>query len=263
MFLAAAIMNTEKFTTEHITDLHRWTPYLLSFRVTRYSGFRFTPGQFARLGLANGDGKTVWRAFSVVSAPYDEHLEFFAAIVTHGEFTGLLEKCHVGSEILVDKSSYGFLTSDRFHDGSDLWLLATGTGLAPFLSILHDPQIWDSYDRIMLVHSVRNAWDLAYRGTMTALREHPLIGEHARKLIYVPVTTRDRTGYALYRRIPALIKSGDLETHTGVRFTHNDSRVMICGNPDMVRDTREQFKTMDYAVLRRENPGQLVLENAF
>lgn len=253
----------EKFTTERIVHIRRWTPGLFSFRTTRHRGFRFVPGQFARLGLRTADGGTVWRAYSMVSAPYDEHLEFFSIVVPGGEFTSRLERLAVGDEILIDKTSFGFLTTDRFRPGQDLWLLATGTGLAPFLSILQDPANWRDYQRIVLVHSVRTGAELTYRDELAALHEHPLVGEHADKLIYVPVVTRERVVGALAQRIPALIASGELEARAGVRLDHEASRIMICGNPQMVRDTRTLLKARGFTLSRREQPGQLAIENAW
>lgn len=253
----------EKFTTERIIRIHRWTPGLFSFRTTRHRGFRFVPGQFARLGLRDDSGAIVWRAYSMVSAPYDEHLEFFSIVVPGGEFTSHLEQLDVGDEILVDKTSYGYLTTDRFRAGQHLWLLATGTGLAPFLSILQDPDSWTTYEHIVLVHSVRTAAELTYRDELAALHEHPLVGSRAEKLIYVPVVTREAAGDALAQRIPALIESGALEARAGVRLEPDTSRVMICGNPDMVRDTRKLLKSLGFALSRREAPGQLAVENAW
>lgn len=253
----------EKFTVERILHIRRWTPGLFSFRITRHRGFRFVPGQFARLGLHTTDGGTVWRAYSMVSAPYDEHLEFFSIVVPGGEFTSRLEQLAVGDEILVDKTSFGFLTTDRFRPGQDLWLLATGTGLAPFLSILHDPTNWTDYQRLILVHSVRTGAELTYRDELATLREHPLVGPHADRLIYVPVVTRERVAGALAQRIPALIASGELEARAGVRLDHEASRIMICGNPEMVRDTRTLLKARGFALSRREHPGQLAIENAW
>lgn len=258
-------MNTpeQKFTREHVISLRRWTDNLISFRLTRHRGFRFVAGQFARLGLTSDEGKAVWRAFSMVSAPYDEHLEFFAIAVPGGEFSGMLARLAVGDEVLVDKQAFGFLTTDRFKPGQDLWLLATGTGLAPFLSILQEPGIWDDYAHVVLVHSVRTAAELTYRDELSGLDQHPLVGERASKLIYLPVVTREPHPGALDARIPALIASGELARHAGLRLTPEDARVMICGNPDMVRDTRNQLKEMGFALARRAEPGQYAVENAF
>ena len=164
-----------KWTRETVLTVRRWTPKLFSFRTTRYPGFRFAPGQFARLGVVLPDGAQVWRAYSMASANYDEHLEFYSIVVPGGEFTSRLERLKPGDPILVEKASYGFLTTDRFVDGKDLWLLASGTGLAPFLSILHDPQLWETYENLILVHSVREANELTYRAEIQALSHEPLL----------------------------------------------------------------------------------------
>jgi len=256
-------MECQKFTTERIINLHWWTPYLLSFRTTRSDKFRFVPGQYTRLGLRDENGREIWRPYSMVSAAYEEQLEFFSIIVPRGEFTTLVKKCAIDDEILIDKGSYGFLTTDRFHNGRDLWLLATGTGLAPFMSILHDPQTWSEYRNIILVHSVRYADDLAYRERLCSLRQHPLIGARADQFLYVPVVTRERTGDTLSERIPALIADGTLESHTGLTFHEENSRIMICGNPDMVDETRKLFRAKGYTLSKQAQPGQLAIENAF
>lgn len=253
----------EKYTAETIIEKRRWTTGLFSFRTTRNRGFRFVPGQFARLGLHKPDGTTVWRAYSMVSAPYDEYLEFLSIVVPGGEFTTILAELETGDEILVDKTAFGFLTTDRFRPTRDLWLLATGTGLAPFLSILQDPAIWSDYENVIVVHSVRTAAELTYRNEMQALVEHPLLGEAARRLRYVPVVTRERAPDALETRIPALIRDGGLEATVGIRLDIDQSRIMICGNPDMVRDTRTALKERGFALARREHPGQMAVENAF
>src|SRR3954468_24725245 len=154
----------DKYTTETITEIRSWTPKLFSFRTTRYRGYRFIPGQFARLGIKRqtpeGE-KIVWRAYSIVSADYDEFLEFYSIVVPGGEFTSTLADLKVGDEILIDKTNYGMLTTDRFVEGRDLWLLSTGTGLAPSISILHDMNTWEQYDNIVLVHGVRHRDELA------------------------------------------------------------------------------------------------------
>lgn len=256
-------MSAEKFTVERIITLQRWTPYLLSFRTSRHANLRFLPGQYARLCLHDANGREVWRPYSMVSASYDEHLEFFSILIPNGEFTTLLQQRRIGDELLIDKSSYGFLTTDRFDGGEDLWLLATGTGLAPFISILHDPQVWNDYRRLIVVHSVRYVSDLAYRDTIAALPQHPLIGAAAEQLTYIPVVTRESFPGGLSGRIPALIENGALEARSGVAFHPEKSRIMICGNPDMVSDTRKCFKAMGYALSRRGQPAQLVIENAF
>lgn len=253
--------NEDRYTTEHITAIRRWTPHLFSFRTTRNPAFRFIPGQFARLGLEKEDGSIVWRAYSMVSAPYDEHLEFYSIVVPDGEFTSRLARLAEGDEIFVEKTNYGFLTADRFVEGRDLWLLATGTGLAPFISILHDPAIWTTYERIVLVHSVRFEAELAYRTELADLAEHPLVGDVVHKLHYVPVVTREPVEGALHDRITTLIENGELERAAGFPLDHERSRIMLCGNPQMVDDGRKLLNRLGYRLSRRAAPAQLVVEN--
>ncbi|MBI1397834.1 MAG: ferredoxin--NADP reductase [Betaproteobacteria bacterium] len=251
----------DKFTTEKITEIHAWTPHLFSFKTTRYRGFRFIPGQFARLGLPGDDGKIIWRAYSIVSASYDEYLEFFSIVVPGGAFTSRLSQLREGDEIHVEKMNYGFLTTDRFAGGRDLWMLSTGTGVAPFVSILFEASTWEEYERIVLVHSVRQAAELAYGDTVASLREHEYFGHLSEKLVYVPVVTREAHDGALAHRIPTLLDNGELEARVGFGLDPERSRIMICGNPEMVEETRGWFTGRGYQVSRRGQPGHLALEN--
>jgi len=255
--------SADRYTVQRILEIRRWMPHLFSFRTTRDPAFRFVPGQFARLGVRKEDGALAWRAYSIVSAPYDDYLEFYSIVVAGGEFTTRLAQLAEGDEILVEKTSYGFLTTDRFESGKDLWLLATGTGLAPFMAILHDPQTWRHYDNIVLAHSVRTAAELAYREEIARLHEHPLIDDLARKLAYVPIVTREPLEGALTRRIPALIESGELEAAAGLPLDQERSRIMLCGNPQMVAETRKLLGEMGYQLSRRAAPAQLAVENAW
>ena len=256
--------NPDKYTTETITQIRTWTPKLFSFRTTRYQGYRFIPGQFARLGVrkqtAEGE-KIVWRAYSIVSADYDEFLEFYSIVVPGGEFTSTLADLAIGDEILIDKTNYGALTTDRFVDGRDLWLLSTGTGLAPFISILHDVKTWEQYEKIVLVHGVRFKDELAYSELIEAFKEHEYFGEFAHKLKYVQVVTRDEVPGALRKRIPELLEDGELEREAGIRIDPDRARIMICGNPEMVDDLRKHFLGRGYSLSRRGHPGHLAVEN--
>jgi ferredoxin--NADP+ reductase len=161
--------------------------------------------------------------------------------------------------------SYGFLTLDRFEGGKDLWLLSSGTGIAPFLSILYDLNAWEQYERLVVVHSVRNAKELAYRDTVEAFHDHEVFGEELAvnpgKLVYVPIVTRERHGDALHARIPALLGSGALEQRARVKLDHERSRIMICGNPEMVDDIRHHLQNTGYRVSRRGEPGHMAVEN--
>jgi ferredoxin--NADP+ reductase len=256
-------LSADRYTVQRILEIRGWMPHLFSFRTTRDPAFRFVPGQFARLGVRKEDGTLAWRAYSIVSAPYDDYLEFYSIVVAGGEFTTRLAQLVEGDEILVEKTSYGFLTTDRFESGKDLWLLATGTGLAPFMAILHDPQTWRDYDNIVLAHSVRTAAELTYREEIARLHEHPLIDDLARKLAYVPIVTRERFEGALGQRITTLIESGELEAAAGLPLDRERSRIMLCGNPQMVADTRKLLGEMGYRLSRRAQPAHLAVENAW
>ena len=262
----------DKFTWQAVTSIRRWTDHLFSFRTTRDRGFRFKPGQFARLGVHRDDQhgaksgpRDIWRAYSIVSADYDEFLEFYSIVVPDGEFTTKLAQLREGDRLMIEKAAYGFLTLDRFEGGRDLWLLSSGTGIAPFVSILHDLGAWEQYERLILVHSVRHADELAYRDTVEAFRSHEVFGEELAakpgKLVYVPIVTRERLDGALHARIPALLGSGALEAKAGVRLDTQHSRLMICGNPDMVDDIRRHLTLAGYQVSRRGQPAQLAVEN--
>lgn len=251
----------EKFTRETITSIQRWTPSLFSFRCTRFDGFRFTAGQFARLGVRTESGGVVWRAYSMVSSPFDEFLEFYSIQVPDGEFTSRLSELQVGDELLIEKQPQGFLTLDRFVDGRDLWMLSTGTGVAPFLSILQDFEAWERFERIVLVFSVRSSAELTYGDFLQELLAREYIAPHAHKFCFVPVVTREEQKGCLNKRITDLIGNGELEQAAGVPLTPDYSRVLICGNPQMVEDTRLLLKQRDMQLSLTRRPGQVAVEN--
>lgn len=256
-----AISSSTRFTVETVLSLRYWTSSLLSFHTSRDPNFRFTPGHYARLGLQTAHDSVVWRPFSVVSSTVDGYLEFFAVLVPNGEFSVPLSSIRVGDTIQVDKASYGFMTIDGFAPGKDLWLLATGTGLGPFLSILRDETTWNAYENIVLVHSVRYAVELAYRDEIMAIiREHTL-GKLPARLRYISVVTRELWPDVLSARIPQLIEDGRLELAAGLKFELNRSRTMVCGNPEMIGELRGLFTARGFQTSRRAAPGQLAFEN--
>jgi len=252
---------SDKYTVERITGIRPWTPHLFSFKTTRYRGYRFEPGQFARLGLRKEDGSIVWRAYSIVSANYDEHLEFYSIVVPGGEFTSRLSALEEGDEIYVEKMAYGFLTTARFEGGKDLWMLSTGTGLAPFISILYDFAVWEHYENLVLVHGVRHRNELAYEELIRGLADHELLGETVHKLRYVQAVTREQVPGALQGRVTTLIETGALEREVGLPLDHDRSRIMICGNPEMVDDSRKLLTDRGYQLSRRGKPAHLAVEN--
>lgn len=261
----------DKYTKETITSVRVWVPgKLFSFTCTRPTGYRFTAGQFARLGVDNtlklpNEPDIIWRAYSMVSGPFEESLEFFSIVVPDGAFTSHLSKLEVGSPVYIDKTNFGFLTTARFESGNDLWLLGSGTGLAPFLSILHDPLTWEQFDNIVLVHSARNSQELVYQDMIRGFTEHPLLSELIedvkKRFFYVPVVTRERLEGCLDQRITVLLENGRLSEHTGLPLTKERSRFMICGNPEMVTDVRQVLKGQGFAPARRNTPGEIAVEN--
>jgi ferredoxin--NADP+ reductase len=253
---------SDKYTIEKITDVRPWTDSLFSFRTTRDRGYRFVPGQFARLGVKSRDAEDiVWRAYSIASAAHDEHLEFFSVVVPNGAFTSRLSKLREGDEIFVERKSYGFLTTDRFEAGRDLWMLATGTGLAPFISILHDFETWEKYENLVLVQSVRTQPELAYEDLIRGFEGSEYYGEYAHKLRYVRIVTREPVPGTLRDRVTKLLASGVLEENVGVRLDHDRSRIMLCGNPEMVEDSRKLLIEKGFRLSRRGDPGHLAVEN--
>ena len=256
------MIKENKYTLEKITYVKQWTDHLFSFRITRNDAFKFIPGQFARLGVKKEDDTFVWRPYSIVSADYDEELEFYSIIVPDGEFTQRIKDIKVGDDIYIDKTNYGLLTTDRFENGKDLWFLSTGTGLAPFISILYDFSIWEQYDKVILVHCARESEELTYQETINSFFNHEYYGELVKdKLIYVKILTRDNKDGDLYGRITTLIENGELEKHVNVPLTISDSRIMICGNPQMVDDTRKLLTTKGLTISKRANPGNMAVEN--
>ncbi|WP_409316223.1 ferredoxin--NADP reductase [Pseudomonas sp. KCJK9016] len=253
--------SAEKFSRQTLLDVHSLTPSLFTLRTTRDAGFRFRAGQFARLGVTRDDGSTVWRAYSMVSSPFDEFLEFFSIVVPGGEFTSELSRLRAGDTLLVDRQAFGYLTLDRFVDGRDLWLLSTGTGVAPFLSILQDFEVWERFDRIILVYSVREARELAYQQLIAELIQRDYLAEYAHKFQFIPVVTREPHVGALNGRITTLIENGELEGAAGVNLDPLHSRVMLCGNPQMIDDTRALLKQRGMSLSLTRRPGQVAVEN--
>lgn len=251
-------MSIEKFSVEKVLSVHRWTPTLFSFTVTRPSHFKFTAGQFARIGLKVGD-ELVVRAYSVVSSPFDETLEFFSIVVPDGAFTSNLQHLKVGDELYLEKIPYGYLTLARYQQPlpHDLWLLATGTGLAPFLSMLQDFETWSNYQKINLVYSVRTADELAYVDRIQEIAE--TFGEGHNGFKFIPIITRDSSA-PLHERLPVLIENGELEKAAGSGLNSATSHVMLCGNPQMVDDTKEALKRRGLTMNRR-GEGNIAVEN--
>lgn len=257
----AAVPPAAKTTRQSVVAVRRWTDALVSVRVTRDPAFRFTAGHYARLGLVGADGAIVTRPLSIASATTDAHLEFVCTLVPDGELSARLASCAPGDDAYVDRASYGFLTVGGLAPGPDLWMLATGTGIAPFLSILREPSVWTSFERIVVVHSVRQTAELAPAAPIEALARAPSAAPGTARLTYLPVATRERGATALASRIPAILEDGRLAKAAGLPIDVARSRVMTCGNPAMARDVRRTLAARGFAPVRRNTPGQMIFEN--
>ncbi|WP_050469487.1 ferredoxin--NADP reductase [Herbaspirillum chlorophenolicum] len=252
---------SEKASCERLLSVHRWTDKLLTFRTTRPAGYRFTAGQFARLGL-EVDGEIVSRAYSITSAESGEELEYYAIIVPGGQFTTHLDAMQPGDPVWVEKLSYGFMTADRFTDGSQLWMLATGTGLGPYLSILQQKDVWEKFQDLVVVHCVRSREELAYADKFGALRAQVQADGLPARLHYLQSVTREPgDGAVLSGRITTLLRDGGLERATGLAIDVAHSRFMACGNPEMVTEVREILRERGMTPLRRTGGGQFVTED--
>ena len=259
--MSAATVNP-KWTEQRVTGIHWWNERLLSFTTTKPENYSFAAGQYARLGLADGDD-AIWRAYSMTSAPEDEQLGFYGILVPNGRFTSKLKQIEPGAPILVEKQVYGFMTPDRFVDGDELWMLSTGTGIGPFISMLRDPLVWNKFRTLVLVHCVRHADELSYHDTLLEMQRHPPVATAAARLVLVESTTREAAPAPgrLSGRITTLLENGGLERAAGLPLTVETSRVMLCGNPDMIEDTRRILHTRGMRPCRRALPGQFVTEN--
>lgn len=252
---AGVSANGNRWSEEHVLEVRRWTDKLLSFRISRPPEFRFRAGHYARLGLGD-QNDCQWRPLSMVSPPAAAHLEFVAVLVPGGAFSERLVRLGPGDGLYLERAAYGFLTLDQLAPGSDLWLLASGTGIGPFVSMLRDPEIWQACQRIVLIHSVRTRAELTYREEIAAATaEHPQI-----RCDYLPVVTRESAPEALHARIPSLLEQGLLVTRTGQALDPAHSRVMVCGNPDLLRDTRAWLTAKGFEAGRRGIPGTMVFE---
>src|ERR1700726_4366260 len=226
------------FNQESVLSVHHWTDTLFSFTTPRDPSFRFRSGQFPMIGL-DIEGKPLLRAYSVASANYEDRLEFFSIKVQDGPLTSRLQHLREGDEIIVSRKATGTLVIDNLEDGRNLYLIGTGTGLAPFLSVIKDPETYDRFEKIVLLHGCRHVRELAYGEMITEkLPNDELIGELVRnQLIYYPTVTRDP--FRNRGRITDLIASGKLFSDAGLSpLEAEHDRVMICGSPALVHDTR-------------------------
>jgi ferredoxin--NADP+ reductase len=251
------------FYREKVLSVHHWTDTLFSFTATRDTGFRFQNGQFAMIGLEI-DGRPLMRAYSMASANHEDALEFFSIKVSDGPLTSRLQKIREGDIILVGRKATGTLIADNLLAGRRLLLLSTGTGLAPFASLIKDPDVYDKFESIVLVHGCRQVSELAYGEELVAkLRDDETFGPLlAEKLIYYPTVTREP--FRNRGRITDLITSEQLFNDIGQSpLDIADDRIMMCGSPAMLEELRQMFEARGFAEGSHNEPGHFVIEKAF
>jgi ferredoxin--NADP+ reductase len=249
--------------TERVLEVRHYTDRLFSFKTTRDPAFRFLNGQFTMIGL-EVDGKPLLRAYSMASSNHEDNLEFFSIKVADGPLTSRLQNIKVGDHVLVGRKPVGTLIQDSLLPGRTLYLCATGTGLAPFLSVIKDPEAYDRYDTIVLAHGTRFIAEQAYDEFITrTLPEDEFIGELVRpKLRYYPTVTREP--YVHNGRITALLESGQLPADLGLPPLNRETdRVMLCGSPVFLKDMVTMLHERGFEEGANNRPGHFVVEKAF
>ena len=253
-----------KYSTEKVLSVHHWNDTLFSFKTTRQQGLRFENGQFVMIGI-EVDGRPLTRAYSVASPNYEEHLEFFSIKVPNGPLTSRLQHLKVGDDLLVSRKPTGTLVIHDLKPGKNLYLLGTGTGLAPYMSLIQDIEMYERFEKIILVHGVRTVNELAYSAFIeNELPNNEFFGEEVKnKLIYYPTVTREE--FRNRGRLTNLITSGKLFTDIGLPpINPKEDRAMICGSAEMLKDTEEILDSLGFEVSPRIGQlGDYVIEHAF
>jgi len=248
---------------ERVIDVHHWSDTLFTIKTTRDRSLRFRNGEFAMMGL-EVEGKPLLRAYSMASANYEDHLEFYSIKVQQGPLTSRLQHIREGDQLLVSKKPTGTLLWDRLRPGKRLYLLSTGTGLAPFLSIIKDPEVYENFEKVILVHGCRYINELTYQRLIThELKHNEYFGESVReKLIYYPAVTREP--YINYGRITSLLQTGKLIEDIGLpKLNPDDDRFMLCGSPAMLESLGAILDHQGFSETRRDEIGEYVIERAF
>lgn len=247
-------MTEKKFVAGTVVENKHWTENLYSIKVDAKIN-DFIPGQFGRLAL-DINGKKIARPYSFVNGPQEPFHEFYSILVPGGILSQHLYRLKADDQVWIAPSAAGFFTLNEVPAGENLWMLSTGTAIGPFLSILKTDAPWAQFKHIVLVHAVRYAKELTYKDTIKNF-----IKQYAEQFTMIPFVSRENTDFAIKNRVPATIESGELEEKTGIALNQKISQVMICGNPDMVRDTTETLKQRGFIKNRRRDPGNITTEN--
>lgn len=247
---------------EEVLSVHHWNDTLFSFTTTRDPGFRFVNGQFIMIGL-EVDGKPLLRAYSIASANYEEHMEFFSIKVQDGPLTSRLQKIKAGDKVLTSTKPTGTLLVEALKPGKHLYLLATGTGLAPFMSVIKDPEVYERFDKVILTHGVREVSELAYQDIIKELPNNEFFGEMVQgKLLYYPTVTREE--FHTQGRLTDALTSGKMTESLGLPPVNvEDDRFMLCGSPSMLKDFCEILDERGFKETIRGEVAEYVIERAF
>ncbi|MFD0917201.1 ferredoxin--NADP reductase [Pseudahrensia aquimaris] len=246
-----------------VTDVRHWTDRLFSFRVTRPKSLRFRSGEFVMLGLVGDNGRPLLRAYSIASPAWDEELEFYSIKVPDGPLTSRLQHIKVGDQVIVKPKPTGTLVLDALLPGKRCYLIATGTGIAPFASLLREPEMYERFDTVILTHTTRDVAELAYGADLIErVKNDPLVGEECEgKLLYYPTTTREES--PKMGRITTLLQNGDVARDLGVPPLGPDDRVMICGSMALNLDIKAICEEAGLVEGSNSMPNTFVLEKAF
>ena len=259
-----ALKASGAFYLETVTWVQHWTPELFSFRTTRDPGLRFSSGQFVMVGLMAEEGKPLVRAYSIASPAWHDELEFYSIKVQDGPLTSRLQKIKVGDQLLIGRKPTGTLVLDGLKPGKRLYMLGTGTGLAPWLSLAREPEVYDRFDAVIVTHTVRNVADLNYRELFEQeLKSDEILGELiGDKLTYYPTVTRE--DFKTKGRITDRITSGKIFEDLGVpALDPAVDRLMMCGGPSVLADLKTLALERGYTEGSIAKPGEFVLERAF
>ncbi|KIN77191.1 ferredoxin--NADP reductase [Sulfitobacter mediterraneus] len=245
-----------------VTSVQHYTDRLFKFRITRPDSFRFRSGEFVMIGLPNAE-RPVFRAYSIASPSWDEEIEFYSIKVAGGPLTEHLQKIKVGDTVLMRRKPTGTLVNDALLPGKRLWMFATGTGIAPFASLIRDPETYEKFDEVILTHTCREVAELTYgKELVAAVKDDPLVGEFAQGLRHYCTTTRE--DYTFMGRITDLMASGKVFGDLGLPPISPDTdRGMICGSMDMLRDTKAALEGFGLAEGANNRPDTFVVEKAF
>ncbi len=270
MTTATAALPDRQPDTQTVTAVRHWTDQLFSFRVTRPASLRFRSGEFVMIGLPGdpdpktGRAKPLLRAYSIASPSWDDELEFYSIKVPDGPLTSRLQNIEVGDQIILRPKPVGTLVHDALLPGKRLWFFATGTGIAPFASLIREPQTYEDYDQVILTHTCRDVADLAYgRELVEALEDDPLIGELVDdKLLYYPTTTRETS--ARMGRVTDRLRSGEIFTDLGIMpISPQTDRAMVCGSMGLNTDLKAILEGFGLREGANSDPAEYVVEKAF